>query len=62
MSLSAKTKKKVDNLIFDRAYEIEQMLSENDFFMAKLCGVKPEQVEDVSLRLAVKELQKTINA
>lgn len=58
MALSEKTKKKVQKMIFERAYEIEQKLSEDNFFLAKLAGLKPEQVSDVSLKVAVKELKK----
>lgn len=62
MSLSIENKEKINKLIYERAYEIEQELSNDDFFMAKMCGLKPEQVEDVALRVAVKELKKQFAA
>ena len=62
MALSIEKQEKINKLIYERAYEIEQQLSEDDFFMAKMCGLKPEQVEDVALRVAVKELQKEFAA
>lgn len=60
MALSAENKARINNLIFERAFEIEQQLSEHDFLTAKICGLKPEQVEEVSLKLAVKELKKEL--
>lgn len=45
-------------MIFERAYEIENQLSEDDFFLAKMFGLKPEQVADVALNCAIKELKK----
>ena len=62
MSLSIEKQEKINKLIYERAYEIEQQLSEDDFFMAKMCGLNPEQVEDAALRVAVKELQKEFAA
>ncbi len=54
----AKTKKqKVQELIYERAFEIEEELSKDDFFLAKLTGLKPEQVSDVALSCAIKELK-----
>lgn len=58
MKLSNETKQQVNKLIFERAYEIEQQLSEDNFFTAKILGIKPEMVSDVSLKVAVKELKK----
>lgn len=62
MALSQQTKEKVNQLIYERAYEIEVKLSADNFFLAKLAGLKPEQVEDVALKCAVKELKKTLAA
>lgn len=62
MTLTLETKQKINNLIYERAYEIENLLSENDFFYAKMVGVKPEQVSDVALKIAVKELKKTLQS
>ena len=58
MALSIENQKKVQNVIFERAYEIENQLSEDDFFLAKMFGLKPEQVADVALNCAIKELKK----
>lgn len=55
------TKEHINSIIFERAYEIEQKLSEDDFFLAKLSGIKPEQVSNIALQCSIKELQKTIN-
>lgn len=57
-TLSNKSKEQINNIIFERAYEIEQKLSEDNFFLAKMGGVKPESVSDVALKCAIKELQK----
>lgn len=57
-TLSPAAKKKLQKMIFERAYEIEQRLSEDNFFLAKMGGIKPEQVSDVALKCAIKELQK----
>lgn len=55
--ITEQTKHKIHNTIYERAYEIEAMLSDDNFFMAKLAGLKPEQVEEVALNVAIKELQ-----
>jgi len=60
-NLTVKNKEQLHKLIFERAYEIEEYLSEDNFFIAKLCGLKPEQVGDAALKVAVKELQKEFN-
>lgn len=56
--MNAEAKAKVNAMIFERAYEIECKLSEDNYFLAKMAGVKPEQVNDVALKCAIKELQK----
>lgn len=56
--MTAEAKAKVNAIIFERAYEIECKLSEDNYFLAKMAGVKPEQVNDVALTCAIKELQK----
>lgn len=61
MAITQDQKIKIDNVIHERAYEIETKLSENDFFLAKMAGVKPADVSDVSIKVAIKELQKVIN-
>lgn len=61
MALSTENKEKVYRIIFERAYEIEQQLSDDDFFLAKMCGLSPYEVSDASLRIAVMELQKEFN-
>lgn len=42
------------------AFEIETALSDNDFFLAKMAGLKPEQVADVALKCAIRELNKRL--
>ncbi len=50
-------KTKLQKLIYERDFEIEESLSKDDFFLAKMIGLKPEQVSDVSLSCAIKELK-----
>lgn len=57
-TLSKKTKEKIQNMIFERAYEIEQKLSDDNFFLAKMAGIKPDQVSNVALKCAIRELKK----
>lgn len=59
--ISEETKNKLQKIIFERAYEIEEKLSEDNFFLAGIAGIKPEQVSDVALKVAVKELKKEFN-
>lgn len=61
MALSTESKNKINNLIFERANEIENKLSENNFFLAGLAGVRPEQVSEIALKTAIKEIKKTLN-
>lgn len=56
--LSEDTKQKIQQLIFERAYEIEQQLSEQNYLLADMACVRPEQVSEVALRCAVKELKR----
>ena len=51
-------KAEINKLIFERAYEIESRLSEDNFFLAKMAGLKPEQVGDAALKCAIKEIKK----
>ena len=60
MALSTESQNKIDNLIFERANEIENRLSENNYFLANLAGVKPEQVSEVSIKIAIKEIKETL--
>ena len=60
MALDNKKKKKLNKLIYEVAYELEQRLSENDFLQAKIAGLKPSEVSDVSLKCAVKFIKKLI--
>jgi hypothetical protein len=62
MALSIEKKEKINTLIYERAYEIEQQLSADDFFTAKICGLNPEQVTEAALKVAVKELKKEFAA
>lgn len=57
-TLSKETKEKVQKMIFERAYEIEQKLSDDNFFLAKMAGIKPDQVSNVALNCAIRELKK----
>lgn len=56
--MKAATKDKINKLIFERAYEIENRLSDDNFFLAKMAGVKPEQVSNVALNCAIREIKK----
>lgn len=60
MALDSKKKKKLNKLIYEVAYELEQRLSENDFLQAKMAGVDPSEVSNVSLKCAVKFIKKLI--
>ena len=61
MAIKQECKDKLHVLIYERAYEIEKKLSDDNFFLAKLAGIKPTDVSDVSLKIAIKELQKEMN-
>lgn len=56
--MKSATKEQINNMIYERAYVIEAQLSEDNYFLAKMAGLKPEQVEEVALKCAVKELKK----
>ena len=55
--ISSKAKSAIHKLICERAYEIEEKLSEDNFFLARMAGVRPEKVSEVALNCAVKELK-----
>ena len=59
--ISETTKKNVQKLIFERAYEIEQKLSEDNFFRAKMAGVAEKDVTDVALKAAIMSIKKDLN-
>jgi hypothetical protein len=62
--LSQKSKDKINKAIFERAYEIEQILSADDFLFATIAGIgkDPIAISEHALNISVKELQKTINS
>ena len=55
--LSDKKKKQVNKLIYETAYEIEQRLSELNYFEAKMYGIPPYKIPDVALGAAVKYIK-----
>lgn len=57
MAIKQERKTEIKNLIYERAYEIEQKLSEDNFLLAKLLGVGKEDVTNVALKVAIKELR-----
>lgn len=57
MAIKQERKTEIKNLIYERAYEIEQKLSEDNFLLAKLLGVGKEDVTNVALEVAIKELR-----
>ena len=57
MAIKQERKKEIKNLIYERAYEIEQKISEDNFLLAKLLGVGKEDVTNVALKVAIKELR-----
>ena len=57
MAIKQERKTKIKNLIYERAYEIEQKLSEDNFLLAKLLGVGKEDVTNFALKVAIKELR-----
>lgn len=61
MPLSEENKNIVLNEIFERAYELESRLAEQDYFLAKIAGLKPEEVSDIALKLAIKEMKETFS-
>ena len=60
MALDRKKKNKLNKLIYEVAYELEQRLSDNNFLQAKIAGLNPSEVPDVSLKCAVKFIKKLI--
>lgn len=56
--MRASTKEHINILIFERAYEIESKLSEDNFFLARMAGLKPDKISEVALNCAIKELKK----
>ena len=52
-----KIPQKIQELIFERAYEIEQLLYKHDFLYAKIVGITPEKIEKVALNIAMREFQ-----
>ena len=64
MALSEKVKKKISDsmqeFIFERAWEIEQALVKDNYFLAKIAGVSPEQVEAVALEVSLREYRKIL--
>ena len=65
MALPEEIKKKISDgireLIFERAWEIEAVLEKDDYFLAKMAGVSPEQIESVALEVSLREYQKIRN-
>ncbi len=55
--LSDKKKKQVNRLIYETAYEIEQRLSELNYFEAKMYGIPIYKIPDVALGAAVKYIK-----
>ena len=55
--LSDKKKKQVNKLIYETAYEIEQRLSELNYFEAKMYGIPIYKIPDVALGAAVKYIK-----
>lgn len=49
--------KEIQRLIFERAYEVEQFLRDDDFRYAKIIGAEPEEIEEVALKAAIREFQ-----
>ena len=55
--LSDKKKKQVNKLIYETAYEIEQRLSDLNYFEAKMYGIPIYKIPDVALGAAVKYIK-----
>ena len=55
--LSDKKKKQVNKLIYETAYEIEQRLSELNYFEAKMYGIPIYKIPDVARGAAVKYIK-----
>jgi hypothetical protein len=56
-SITPEQKEKVNQMIYKIAYEIETALSDDDFFLAKMSGIKPEDLSQISLKLAIRQLK-----
>lgn len=52
-----KIPQKIQELIFERAYEIEQLLYKHDFLYAKIVGITPEKIEEAALNRAMRAFQ-----
>lgn len=61
MALSQENKDKVLAIIFERACEIETLLSEDNFFRASMAGVAPHQVTEVALKAAIMQIKREFN-
>lgn len=57
------TRKKINAIIYDVALDIEQELTGKnvDFLLAEMAGVKPENVSDIALKCAIKEVKDALN-
>lgn len=57
------TRKKMSSIICEIAWNIEQYLmgKNADLFFADMAGIKPENVSDVALKLAIKEFKDALN-
>lgn len=60
MAAPNKTKEELRHLLFEIAYEIDEQLSANNYFLAKIAGVRPEDVESVALETAQRKLLKIL--
>jgi hypothetical protein len=50
----------INKIIFEKAYEIEELLSKNDFFLCKIGGIRIQDISDISLKTATEWFKREI--
>lgn len=64
MAISETAKKIINGFIFERAYEIEEALTANDFMLAKVAGfgTNGATISDFALKAAIREAKHNLEA
>ena len=64
MAISETAKKIINGFIFERAYEIEEALTANDFMLAKIAGFGTNEatISDFALKVAIREAKHNLEA
>lgn len=58
--ISNNTKELINQKIYELASIIEDRLSDNNFFLAKMAAVKPSEVHNVALKTAIMQISNQI--